>query len=151
MKMNVLLLLLVIVQFFPVTAQTVQSGKIKGNKITLKKYSFEKDSALATWPILASIKEDVDIKNPNIQESSNQCNIKISPVTEKGIIYIQFENLDRDIKPVLSFCNEKGGVIFQINAKTRLNVINLRNIPPGTYLITADVNKEISTWEIVRE
>jgi hypothetical protein len=111
----------------------------------------EQDSAMETWPILVSVVEKNDFKNPDIQKSFEKYSINFFPESDKGIIYIQFNDLDNNIKPELLFSNEKGDVIYKIRAKTRLNVINLRKIPPGTYLITADVNEEISTWEIVKE
>lgn len=127
-------------------------SNVKTDKITLAKTTIVQDSALATFPELVSVVETDDLKSePSVQKSFGPYSINFYPQPEKGIIYLQFTNLDKNIKPELYLYNSKGDEICKIKAKTRLNIINLREIPSGTYLITADVNKEVSTWEITKE
>ncbi len=52
---------------------------------------------------------------------------------------------------ITNLYDEKGNERYSIKAKTRLNIVNLREIPSGTYLLTAEVDKEVTTWEIVKE
>jgi len=126
-------------------------SKTKEDKIKLAPAKMEQDSALATWPILVSVAEGQSFKTPAVRESYGKYSVNFYPEPEKGIVYIEFENLPKAVKPDLYFSNAKGDVIFKTRAITRLNVINLRKVPPGTYLITTDVEEEISTWEVVKE
>ena len=86
-----------------------------------------------------------------VKESFGAYSVNFYPQPKKGVIYIQFDGLPKNPKTELFLSNEKGDVIFKMRAKTRLNELNLRKIPPGTYLFTADVDEEITTWEIVKE
>jgi hypothetical protein len=129
----------------------VKAEKVNTDKITLAPAKIEQDSAMATWPVLVSVAEGQSFKTPAVRDSNGKYSLNFYPEQEKGIIYIEFENLPKAIKPDLYFSNAKGDVIYKIRAKSRLNVINLRKVPPGTYLLTTDVEEEISTWEVVKE
>ena len=153
MKLKFLVLTLISLLFIQYGYSQSNTDKTNDNKIKLKKETIVQDSALATWPILVSVVEK-DLKTKaEVEESFGEYSVKFHPEPDKGIIYIQFENLPKEIKPELFLTNTKGEVIYSIKAKTRLNVINLRKIPSGTYLFTLNVNhdEEITTWEIVKE
>lgn len=121
------------------------------NMIRLPSVNIEQDSSLIIWPLIVSVADEKNFKNDAIRESFSKYSINFYPELEKGIVYIEFENLPKAIKPDLYFSNSKGEVIYKIRAKTRLNVINFNKVPPGTYLITTDVEEEVSTWEVVKE
>lgn len=128
---------------------------IKEDKIKLKKVIIvEKDSAIATHPLICSIQEDNQKGNllkPEIQELNGKYSIYFYQQPNKGVIYVQLEGLPKDPKTELYLSNEKGDVIFKTRAKTRLNQINMTKLPPGNYLLTADIDEEVSTWEITKE
>jgi hypothetical protein len=108
---------------------------------------------VATWPVLVSVAEEEqkNFREPAAKESHGDYSVNFYTHPEKGIVYIRFENLSKSVRPQLYFSNEKGDVIHKITAVTQVNVINLNKVPPGNYLITADVEEEISTWEVIKE
>jgi hypothetical protein len=131
----------------------VKAEKVNTDKITLAPAKIEQDSAVATWPVLVSVAEEEqkNFREPAAKESHGDYSVNFYTHPEKGIIYVRFENLSKSVRPQLYFSNEKGDVIHKITAVTQVNVINLNKVPPGNYLITADVEEEISTWEVIKE
>jgi hypothetical protein len=158
--MKLLLLSLTIIAFLSVNfcyGQTIKErAKVKEqSKIVLSKETIAKDSALATWPVIVSLMENDALSRSKteaiVNESFGEYSIKFNTNKEKGIITVYFENLPKNIYPDLFLTDTKGKEIYKIKAKTRLNVINLRKLPAGKYLFTTDVNKEVTTWEVVKE
>ncbi len=134
-------------------SQTLKNdSKVKYDKVTLThNTTISKDSALATLPTLASVIESDNLMNPSVMESFGPYSVNFYPQVDDGIIYVQFDNLEKNIKPELYLSDIDGNEIYRIKGQTRLNLINLRRIASGNYLFTIEVNKEVSTWEIVKE
>jgi len=127
---------------------------MKEDKIKLEKATVEQDSALATHPLICSLSEDnknSGLTKSEFQESNGKYSIDFYLQPSKGVFYVQLEGFPNDPKTELYLSNKKGDVIFETRAKTRFNQINMTKLPPGTYLLTVDVDEEISTWEIVKE
>lgn len=147
----VILALIAILAFENSYGQTSNNNK-KEKKVKLEKYTLEKDSTLATWNIIASTPSLANVKKKMLfTESMGKCRISFSPDHKKGIIHVDFENLPKHVKPELTVSNLKGDVIFKHEARFANNVVNMRKLPPGSYLFTADVDEEISTWEFVKK
>jgi hypothetical protein len=149
---NLITLIITILFFHSSFCQTGNvETKVKEDKIKFKSAIVVQDSAIATHPIICSVTENENLPQLELQESYAKYNINFYPQPEKGVIYVQLDGLSKDPRTELFLSNEKGEVIYKIRAKTRLNQLNLTKVPPGTYLFTADVDEEISTWEIVKE
>ncbi len=152
MKLLILLIAAFTISYSAYSQTKANISNIKSDKVRLTKTTIVQDSALATFPALVSVKEkDYARKSPSLQESFAAYSVDFYPEPENGIVYVKFANLSKEIKPLLYLYDEKGNELYSIKAKTRLNIINLREIPSGTYLLTAEVDKEVTTWEIVKE
>lgn len=154
--MKIKYILLSLTAFFVIKSafgQDSGDSKEKYNKIKLKKYDVVQDSAVSTWGLIASTPSFAnEEKSFQLREQVNDVvGVTFSTDEKKGIIYVDFENLPENNQPVLSISNESGNVINQQQVRFANNVVNMRKLPPGTYLFTADVDEEIATWEFVKE
>jgi len=125
----------------------------KGKKIILKKYEVVADSAVASWDLIVSSPLfSKSKKRAYFTEAINRAqSVGFSLDEEKGIIYVDFVNMPKHVRPNLSISNENSDVIYKTQVKFANNVVNMTKLPPGTYLFSADVDEEISTWEFVKE
>ncbi|MFV0268593.1 MAG: hypothetical protein ACK5HT_15815 [Draconibacterium sp.] len=133
--------------------QESNEDKGKYKKIKLKKYELVPDSAIAVWDLIVSTPSFSKAKKKmELQETvGSNISVTFSCDEEKGIIYVDFDGLSKDIRPILSVSKERGQVIEEQTVRFANNVVNMTKLPPGTYLFTADVDEEISTWEFVKE
>nr|WP_321485475.1 hypothetical protein [uncultured Draconibacterium sp.] len=125
----------------------------KGKKIKLKKYELVPDSIVASWNLIVSSPSfSKSKKQAYFTEAINRAqSVRFSLDEEKGIIYVDFVNMPKHVRPNLSISNENSDVIYKTQVKFANNVVNMTKLPPGTYLFSADVDEEISTWEFVKE
>ena len=145
------LIIIALVSLFTIKSSYGQKDKYE--KIKLGKSELAQDSAIATWGVIVS--------TPSFAKESKKLQfeefavkgvvVSLSPDEKKGLIYVDFQNLPDDTQPILSLSDENGKVITQQKAKFANNAVNMRKLPPGTYLFTVNVDKEISTWEFIKE
>lgn len=126
-------------------------GKISSNKIKLATHVIEQDSALSTWPLLLSVKQENKFSKPVVTESYKSYSVNFFPEKESGIVYLELQNLAQSVKPELYIQNQKGEILYKTKAISSIIAVNLREVSPGSYFVTSDINGEVLTWEVVKE
>lgn len=147
-----IILLLAITSFYHARSQTSFSeDKTNDKKIIIKSNKLEKDSTLDTHVLISSVRENIKLQKLEHKKNFNNYSVDFYPDHKKGVFYVHLNGLNENPRTQLYLYNNDGKELYKIKAKTRLNEINLRNLPPGNYLLSAHVDEEISTWEIVKK
>lgn len=135
--------------FYSADAQTEE--KIKYDVIKLQKVKLERDSTLETHNLITSVRENIVLPKLDHSKSFTGYSVDFYPEHKTGVFYVLLNGADENPRSRLYLYASDGKELYSIKAKTRLNEVNMRNLPPGNYLLTIDVDEEISTWEVVKQ
>jgi len=132
------------------SAQT-DSTLVHLDKFVLKKNKIARDSALSTHPLIASVRENIPLQKMEYKKTFQDYSVDFYPDHKKGVFYLHLNGVGKSPRTRIYLADGNGIELHSIKAKTRLNEVNLRKLPPGKYFLTVDVNAEITTWEILKE
>lgn len=87
----------------------------------------------------------------SFSEELSKKTITIYPNPTKGLLSIEIDKYEADLKGDIQIYNLSGALINSHKINERTTQINLHNNPEGVYILRINLNGENSAWKIIKE
>ena len=159
MKTKINIIVAVIIGCFgiqPAFSQITYDYDDAGNRVVRKAVQLlsaeiPTDSALASQPVVVEEAIAVEFRNPQIEETFDEIEIKVYPNPTQGAVFLELSKIPEGENPEIEIWSPSGRLIGKSKITGQVTRINLWGKPGGIYIVKTDISGQVFNWKIIKK